>query len=161
MLASAVGSLGPYIHYLMLGAVAHMCLRVGGSKRPLRMSIAVALYAGGGPGLIVSVLLVLIVFVFHAQYGVLDVLAPEVPRGLAHAGISVFVGLYLWFLWTLAAALAGAHACRLWKALLAVTVATVIVAFALYDVPIATGLHLQMKAATEPHWHIASVGLSI
>ncbi len=159
MLASAVGSLAPYLHYLSLGAVTHVCLRVAGSKRPLRTSMA--LYAGGGPGLMVSVLLVLIVFVLHAQYGALNVLAPEVPRGLARAGLLVFVTLYLWFLWTMAAAFAGAHACRLWKAVLAVTVATVVVAFPLYEVPIATGLHLKMKGGTEPRWHIQSVGLSI
>ncbi len=123
--------------------------------------MAMALYAGGGPGLMVSVLLLLIVFVLHAQSGALSVLAPEVPRGLARAGLLVFVALYLWFLWTMAAALAGAHACRLWKAVLAVTVATVVVAFPLNDVPIATGLHLQMKAGMEPRWHIESVGFSL
>ncbi|HEX6836271.1 MAG TPA: hypothetical protein VF334_06835, partial [Polyangia bacterium] len=45
----ALAALTPFVYYLLLGALEHGVLRAFGSKRPLRDSCAMALYAGGGP----------------------------------------------------------------------------------------------------------------
>src|SRR5579863_1708598 len=47
----ALGALLPFAYYLVFGALQHGVLRVFGSRRRLRESCAMALYAAGGPGL--------------------------------------------------------------------------------------------------------------
>src|SRR5438132_9210100 len=48
--------LGPYAHYALLGVIAHGVFRLTGSTARLRDSLAVALFAGGGPAAIAELL---------------------------------------------------------------------------------------------------------
>src|SRR5215831_6646140 len=41
----------PYAYFFILGVTQHLCLKLFRSRRPLRDSCAMALYAGGGAGL--------------------------------------------------------------------------------------------------------------
>jgi hypothetical protein len=44
----------PYAYYALLGVLCHVVMWLGGTTRPLRASLAIALYVGGGPGLLLT-----------------------------------------------------------------------------------------------------------
>jgi hypothetical protein len=47
--------IGPYIYYVALGMVAHGVLRLWSGGGQLRGTLAIALYAGGGPAMVIDV----------------------------------------------------------------------------------------------------------
>ena len=47
----------PYAYYAALGAMAHLLLRLSGPTRRLQSTVAMALFAGGGPATMVSLLI--------------------------------------------------------------------------------------------------------
>jgi hypothetical protein len=49
LLADVAGAVTPFAYYLLIGGLQHGVLRAFGSRRRLRDSWAMALYAGGGP----------------------------------------------------------------------------------------------------------------
>jgi hypothetical protein len=56
--AGALGALAqagmPYLYYAAVGILSHPLLRLFGSRRPLGATLGVALFAGGGPGLLAT-----------------------------------------------------------------------------------------------------------
>jgi hypothetical protein len=46
----------PYAYYVLLGILCHAALRATGTTRALRASMGIALYVGGGPGLLLHLL---------------------------------------------------------------------------------------------------------
>jgi hypothetical protein len=55
-LAELLDASGPYLHYAALGLITHALLRLGGSQRTVTGSLAIALYVGGGPATLVTIL---------------------------------------------------------------------------------------------------------
>ena len=47
----------PFLHYALLGLGCHLVLRLFGSQRHLRDSVALALFAGAGPAALVNLLI--------------------------------------------------------------------------------------------------------
>jgi len=94
----------PYLYYVGLGVLAHAMLRVTGPTRRLRASIAIALYTGGGPGLLGLLVMWAIggtVMALHGAGGGL--------HGIGVLIVIVMLAPYVFVLTTLARGLGGAH----------------------------------------------------
>jgi hypothetical protein len=59
LLGSVVDSVTPFLHYVGVGAFVHGLLRIFGTRRPLRDTVAMAFYAGGSFASAIEVLLLL------------------------------------------------------------------------------------------------------
>jgi hypothetical protein len=122
----------PYVYFAVLGLLCHPLLRLGGSHRRLHASVAVSLFAGGGPGLLsalsISLAVALRLTLFPPFEG-------SVLRGLPSWALGPFALLTyapsLFLLATLALGLAGLHACSRLRAVAAVMVSVVVVGFTL------------------------------
>lgn len=153
----ALGALLPFLYYLVLGAIQHGIFRLCGSRRRLRESCAMALYAAGGPGMVAQLVVTALVLFVHYFYGVTDMLAvhSRMKWPLAVATLAPFVALYA----TLAVSLAGlhrAHGIRAWQVVVASLVALAVTAFlfALLNPPGHYGLHFVLgPRLTDGHWH--------
>jgi hypothetical protein len=116
----------PYLYYAALGALCHPVLRAFGSTRPLRASVAVGLFAGGGPGLV----LLLVSYACRAWrerfFGLHE---GPIMRGdplWADIAFSVLIGgAAIWFLVALVGGQRGVHAASRGRARLAVAFAIV------------------------------------
>ncbi len=106
LLQEVENALSPYAYYATLGLVAHLALRILGSRRRYSSSIALALFAGGGPALFAS-------FVSFALLLVIRPTGPSMTKGLSTPAMLValtFVyGSFIVFVGTLTAALAALH----------------------------------------------------
>jgi len=134
----------PYVYYAALGALCHPVLRTFGSTRPVRASVAVGLYAGGGPGL----LMLLVSYTCEALrarlFGLHD---GPILRGAPLWAEIVFsvlvVGTTLWFLVALVGGQRGVHAISRARARAAVAFAVVasavVLGFAHRYVPFSMG----------------------
>jgi hypothetical protein len=79
-LADEIGkALGPYLYFVALGALIHALLRIR-SPRPLRSSVAIALFAGGGPAAALGMFL--LVLGTALKLTVADRTAPGVMAGV-------------------------------------------------------------------------------
>ena len=147
LVASVRDAVAPFVHYAFLGVVCHAALRpFARARRSFRDSLAISLFAAGGPG-VASVLSVY-------QVGIAVWLAcgrPEVVSGGFFAALprSASVGLqlvamaaYFAFLGVLMLALRALHEVRLWQAtlglLLAVACAALLFGLWSADVPFGT-----------------------
>lgn len=158
---AALGALLPFAYYLFLGAAHHYVLRLFGSRRPLRDSCAMALYAGGGPAAAAGLLVVASALVYHALSGRTTV------DGLHTRGAWILIASatlsFSLFMGTLATSLGGLHrrfGIRRWHMIVASVVALVAsgLAFGMLRPPGSYGLHFVLGwHRTEPHW---IVGLS-
>ncbi|HEX3481051.1 MAG TPA: hypothetical protein VHT91_38810 [Kofleriaceae bacterium] len=117
----------PYAYYALLGVLCHIVLRLTGPTRPLSASLAIALYVGGGPGLLLALAIdidVLLYFMVtdhpQLQHAFVDAPSWAVPilYGLVMVTSGVFVN-------ALASALSGLHASRR-RTLVAIVVALVV-----------------------------------
>jgi hypothetical protein len=113
LVTSLLDSVGPYLHFAILALLTHPLYRATGSKRTVRGSIAMALYIGGGPMLLATLLNSCLFALFVWTYD-----APNLPRheltslkGIAFL-IAVF-GVRIMGFALFAAALAGFHRARL------------------------------------------------
>jgi hypothetical protein len=52
----------PYAYYVALGLVAHPLLRLAGGRTGLRATLAISLFAGGGPGLVYTLSIYVVYF---------------------------------------------------------------------------------------------------
>jgi hypothetical protein len=77
LLAQIADALGPYAHYAALGLVAHLVFRLSGSRAPLRESLGVALFAGGGPAAMSELLLRIIGAILASRAGGTTTLSPD------------------------------------------------------------------------------------
>lgn len=114
----------PFVYFLFLGVIQHGVLRLLGSRRPLRDSCAMSLYAGGGPATALQLLFMGYAIV-APRMGWLtgcpnrDVLWSWKCRFLALFAIASLIGFFA----TLGIAQARLHGARPWKVALASVVA--------------------------------------
>jgi hypothetical protein len=120
VLGALTAAVLPYCYYAAVGIVCHPILRLGGSIRRLRASIAVALFAGGGPGLLVTLTWYLAVAVRTALFGAQDSLLRGIPQwAIAPMALLTF-GPFAYYLVVLTLAMAGLHALGHRRAVVAV-----------------------------------------
>ena len=147
-------AVAPFAHYLALATVAHLILAllVRGRQR-YTDSVAMALYAGGGPGVLAPI----VVYVVGAalwfasgrpaviQHGLLG----SLPFPAAHALLWVSYAGYALFLWTLLLALQAVHRAALWQAALALALAVFILGLGfglrVTDVPFGTRILVKLR----------------
>jgi hypothetical protein len=112
LLGAALSALGPYLHYVALGALCHAVLTARRrSDVRLADSVAAALYAGAGPAALAEAL----------GWLVMCALSPVVTSPIAF-GVMLGVAFSI-FCFTLAMALAGLHRPPWWKMLAAFVIA--------------------------------------
>jgi len=119
--------LSPYLYYILLGLAAHMALRLSGSRRPLRGSVAIALYVGGGPAAALTVLtlgMAVLALALGAEHEAVFRTIPGWSRWLV---TSVFLGGFVAVQLVLARALKGLHAVSFARSIMALMVALVAV----------------------------------
>jgi hypothetical protein len=141
--AEILDAVGPYLHYVALGLLSHAVLRLRGSRRTLRGTLALSLYVGGGPGALVTVLNISM-FVFtnlvwgKSNFAASEVLSPSVMT-LAVLVFATRLGFMVIFV----RALSGFHAARTGWTLLAFLLAltSTALAFGLLDPPGSYGGH--------------------
>jgi hypothetical protein len=104
-------ALGPYVYFAALGLITHALLRLRGSVRPLRSSIAMALFAGGGPAAAFSLLGTTMRVAVKLTVG--DPNDPSLVQGLPPVLVVamgvVFAASLLAYLVIFALAMAGLH----------------------------------------------------
>lgn len=114
----------PYAYYALLGVLCHVVLRRRETARPLRASMAIALYIGGGPGLLLSLAMWLCVWLYFAVtgtfpgHGILG--APGWAIPILLTPVTAASGL---FLTAMAGGFRGLHAASRARALVALLVA--------------------------------------
>ena len=144
---SVVDGVAPFAHYAFLGLVAHLVMR----RRPLTDSLAMALFSGGGPGVLVPIVVyvsgALLWFwcgrppvVEHGLIGSLPPLQQWILLGISYAG-------YALFLVCLTLALRSLHAAPLWRAVLGTALAVLIasVLFGLRPVDVSFGTRVLLR----------------
>jgi hypothetical protein len=144
LLLEVLGALTPYVYYVALGSLQHGVLRLFGSRRHLRDSCAMALYAGGGPATVAHVMLLVSATLLFRATGTFSVKSVHQPFALAMIIGAIFsFGL---FLTSLSAAQAGLHlrdGIRSWQVAAANVLALLVTGFlfALLHPPGSFGLH--------------------
>jgi hypothetical protein len=152
-----LGALTPFAYYLALGALSHLVLSAFGSRRRLRDSCALALYAGGGPALAAQLLVMLLLFLVYRSTGEVGVVSLHSRWGVAMAAGAALC--FSSFSATVAISLAGLHArdgIRPWHVLVSNLVAFGVTgfAFAVLQPPGNFGLHLVLGPShTARGWH--------
>jgi hypothetical protein len=156
--ADVLGTITPFAFYLLLGTIEHAILRLFGSRRRLRDSWAMALYAGGGPSTTSTLVVCALAAVVALAGGPTHInsfvgVSPAMWLLIASA-----VGAQLFFLTSLALSLWGLHqphGIRLWHVLLATVGALVASAilFGVLDPPGKFGIHLVVRLRkVAGHW---------
>jgi hypothetical protein len=148
LLRAALGAILPFGYYLLLGMLQHATLRAFGSKRRLRDSCAMALYAGGGPASAARIVVELMVLALYYHSGRTSVGQGHMGTAgyLLLAGATFSFSLFLIPLSTAIGGLHHAYGIRWWHVLIANIVAIVVSAF-LFDLihpPGSYGLHLRL-----------------
>jgi hypothetical protein len=154
LVRAALAATLPFGYYLLVGSAQHAVLRMFGSRRPLRDSWAMALYAGGGPASAARLVIGAGSVLLCSRSG-----HPVVPgihdasAWLLMVGATVSFSL---FFYTLSAALAGVHfqyGIRWWHILVANLVAIVAsgLLFGLLAPPGRYGLHLVIDVGRHAH----------
>jgi hypothetical protein len=118
----------PYAYYALLGVLCHIVFRLGGTARPLSASLAIALYVGGGPGLLLTLSLELDMLLYSLLTG-----SVQFQHGFVDAppwAIPILFGLVMGtsalFVLALAGALRGLHGVRGLRTLVAIVFALVV-----------------------------------
>ncbi len=161
LLTSIRDAVAPFVHYAFLGAVCHAALRpFSRARRSWRDSLAISLFAAGGPG-VASVLSVYLVgTAAWLASGRPEILAggffASLPRGASVALQLVAMAAYLAFLGVFLLALRALHGVRLWQAalglLLAVACAALLFGVWNADVPFGTRLILRLRPLHVRFW---------
>jgi len=116
----------PYVYYLAVGLVCHPLLRLGGSRRRLRASLAVALFASGGPGLLASLAALVCMTLRLKLFGASQTLLVGIPSPAAIAFALLLFPPYFYFLVALVLGLVGLHGVGMLRAALAVLASLII-----------------------------------
>jgi hypothetical protein len=164
-LSSAVALVAPYVHFACIGLIAHVLLRLLGSKQRASASLGVALYVGGAPALAFTLFFYLITLALRVvtHLPTFDVAVVQLPRAaqlIVHASIRIgFAAVVYYF----AAALVGAHRVRVWKGVLAILTAFLVTAvvYGFVRPPASTGAHLVLWLRSEPGIRAPRVGLRL
>jgi hypothetical protein len=110
----------PYVQYVLLGVLAHGLLRLLGGTQKLRATVAIALYSGGGPAMVVDLFTLPLDVALKSVAASPDSLTNGVLQGLAVASIAA---ANVAFFVTFAIGLGGLHRLRLLRPALALAVA--------------------------------------
>jgi hypothetical protein len=150
-------ALTPFVYYLSLGALSHLVLRAFGTRRRLRDSCAMALYAGGGPALAAHLVVLLLALALYRATGQLQVHSLRTTWALALL-VAAMVSFGA-FCATLAMSLGGLHGrdgIRRWQVVVANLAALAIAGFvfALLHPPGNFGLHMVLGPSHDASgWH--------
>jgi len=152
ILGQILDALGPYAHYALLGVLAHGVFRLTGSKAQVRDSLAVALFAGGGPASIAQLVLTIVAALMFAIRGV----ESGKPTGGAWL-VTILItatASFTVFSFAFATGMAAIHRVgtrftRTLRLVAAIAVAYVAsgLAFGIFDPPGQYGLHFELKPA--------------
>jgi hypothetical protein len=160
-------TLAPFVHYIVLGVLAHVVLRLAGSREPLRNSVAVALYAGGGPGAAVNLVVAIAAGLLMKSRGTGNFFDATLPTSVRVMGFASVVAVFVAVFGSFAAGLAGLHRVRVWRSVLALLLAylaagLVFGAFKAYSVtvPEGIGLHLHLWLNAWSHQRGFQFGIS-
>jgi hypothetical protein len=115
----------PYIQYTLLGLMAHGLLHLLGGRQRLLATVGVALFAGGGPAMLVDLATVPLDLMLGQAAASADTAANAVIAVLTTASIAA---ANLAFFVSFAQGLAGLHGVRLWRPVLALVGAYVVLA---------------------------------
>lgn len=117
----------PYAYYALLGVLCHVVARTRATARPLSASLAIALFIGGGPGLLFTLSTYLDVLLYAALIG--HAPPPEIlagaPPWIAPILLVPPMAMAGLFLLTLASAFRGLHGGSRARALAAILFALV------------------------------------
>ena len=114
LLASALTALGPYVHYAALALICHVVLRITTGRRvSLGDSIAIGLYAGGGPAAIAESLVWLVVIALGLSRSAVSPVVIGVGLGVAFSVFCI----------TFAVGLSGLFHPRPWQIIAAFAIA--------------------------------------
>jgi hypothetical protein len=110
----------PYVQYLLLGVFAHGFLRLLGGTQRLLATVGIALYAGGGPAMVVDLLTLPLDVILGRVAASADTATNVTLRLLVVASIgSANVAFFI----TFALGLGGLHRVRTWRPVLALSLA--------------------------------------
>jgi hypothetical protein len=150
----------PYVYYIALGVLCHPILRLFGSKRPLRATVAIALFSGGGPGLLLILSMYLQVAIHIALVGSFHgSLNAGLPAWYMPIGGVLTYGPFATYALMLASGLRGLHAARRWQAAIAIAMSLLTSAYLLgvlhraldFDFP---APHLVMTSGYDPSFDV-------
>ncbi len=135
LLEAVRDAVAPFLHYMVLGILAHAVLRaIARSRRRLTDSLAMALFAGGGPGVASTVVVYVVGAVLWIAAGKPDVihagLLGSLPAWAARPLLYVAYAAYALFLATLLWSLRALHGAAAWQAALALALAVFVVGIA-------------------------------
>ena len=159
-------AVAPYLHYAALGCIAHLVFRATGSGRPLRDSLAMALFAGGGPAAFADLFTLLTGAAFDLAHPALAGQPQVAPQGLwLFALIAMPTITFSVFSASLASSLASAHGARQWWrsaiAILGSYTATGLL-FGVLDLKARYGMHWVITfARTASGWPAPRIGLGM
>jgi hypothetical protein len=155
LVSAALDALGPYAHFVALALVCHAVLRARGGAAPLRATVALSLYAAGGPAAALSLPFVVLASWLTATGQASNV---DLRKGSALFWLVIALGLLalVSFAATLALALARLHRVRArWPALgLALALLASAFFFGHLDPPGTYGIHANLALRvqkTGPH----------
>ena len=159
---AALAAVLPFGYFLLVGTLQHGVLRLFGTRRPLRDTWAMALYAGGGPATVARIAIGFIAIAAYERTGSVMIQSVRTVTG-ALLLVSAFLSFSL-FYFTLSAALGGLHyihRIRWWHIFVANVVAIVGsgLFFGLLHPPGSYGLHMVISPARGGHdWTFGIAG---
>jgi hypothetical protein len=120
----------PYVYYAAVGVVSHPLLRMFGSRRQVSASIAIALFAGGGPGFLTTLALQIIYGWRVWTFGPSSQLLRHLPLWATAVGTAFVIPLVGFFV-TLMLAMSGLHQVSRKRSVAAVSSSVVLLALVL------------------------------
>lgn len=151
---AALAAVLPFGYFLLVGTLQHGVLRLFGTRRPLRDSCAMALYAGGGPATLARIVIGFVAIAAWERTGTTEIQSLRTLSG-ALLFSSAILSFSL-FYYTLSSALGGLHALyriSWWHILIANIVAMFATGllFGLLHPPGSYGLHLVISPTNGAH----------
>ncbi len=141
-------AIGPYLHYVALGLLCHLLLRARGSRRTIRGSVALALFVGGGPLALVTIINLGGTVYAHLAFGKVNFDTDEMMTPAVLVLAVIVFGSRLAAMFLFARALSGFHGVRTGWALAALVTALLVtgLAFGVLDPPGNYGGHFIIGA---------------
>jgi len=162
LMSAALGAILPFGYFLLVGALQHGVLRIFGTRRPLRDSCAMALYAGGGPATAARIIIGFIAIAVWERTGSTEIRSALTVSGALLLGAAMLS--FSLFYFTLSSALGGMHyVYRIrWYHIFVANVVAMLgtgLVFGLLHPPGSYGLHLVIQVGRGGHdWQFGIAG---